>query len=114
MYPLHPDRREEVVLCAGEMDCLALMSLGIHSITTTGSESSFPKRLSKHMRDIGIRKVRVLLDADSTGERGTALRVERLSEQGIEATPVYWPEGVKRGYDVTDSILETGKVAILE
>ena len=113
MYPLN-SQLKEVVLCAGELDALALITLGYNALTTTGSESSFPKKLAKQMRDIGIRKVRVLLDADITGIGGTHLRLNRLEEAGIEATGVFWDAEKPRGWDVTDEILLTGKVGVLE
>jgi hypothetical protein len=109
LYPIDGNGPEEVVLCAGELDALALMSLNIPALTTTGSESSFPRRIAQEMKDLGIKRVRVLLDADETGIKGTQLRIERLREQGIEATGIFWQNRLK-GWDVTDEIREYGNV----
>lgn len=111
LFPI--PRTPDVLVCGGELDALAAISLGYPAITTTGSESSFPRRLAKELRDLGVKTAHVLLDADDTGRAGTALRVERLREVGIAADPIWWPSDRPKGHDITDEILSTGKLAII-
>jgi len=102
--PTTPD----ILLCGGELDALCAISQGYPAVTTTGSESSFPRKLAQQLSELGVKTAHVLLDNDETGEIGTKLRVERLKEVGIAAAPIYWPANTDQKWDICDEVKASG------
>lgn len=108
LYPIGQSIENEILLVGGELDALALRSIRSPAITTTGSEGSFPASLAVSLADMGVVKASVLLDNDKTGAEGTTLRINRLRDAGIEATPHFWPHGKPRGWDAIDELKRRG------
>ena len=96
------DRYEEIILCAGEADLLALLSIGVENVvaTTTG-ESSIP--LSGVDALTKKRKVLSAYDNDAGGQRGKREVVKRLGIERVFAIAL--PDGVK---DVNDFVIRGG------
>ena len=109
-YPLWEPPSQDVLLVGGELDALCAISMGYPAVTTTGSESSFPAKLAKSLKDMGVRTAHVLLDNDKTGKAGSELRKKRLTEVGIHTCVISFPEGTEDKWDVTDEWVKYGSL----
>ena len=94
----------------GELDCLCAQSMGYMAVTTTGSESSFPARIARELKALGVLTAHVLLDRDECGDNGALLRKKRLEEAGIYTSVISWPEGTDDKWDVTDEWVKYGSL----
>jgi hypothetical protein len=88
LYPFDQLDHEELVLPAGEMDVLALISQGIPAITATCGEGTWPDELSHHFEG---RVVTIIPDNDDTGYRAAEMRAERVWRAGATVKIVEWP-----------------------
>ena len=90
LYPSGMLKKEELVLVAGELDALALITHGIPAITATSGESSWPERLSQEIAGSGTTKVIVVPDNDETGVKAAQLRGASLHALGLEVRVATW------------------------
>ena len=105
LFPIDQLAHERVVLCAGELDALAAISHGAPAITATCGEGHWPDHLSESFRG---REVVILLDADTTGMKGTELRAKSLAEHGASVKVASWPQDRADGWDITDELQANG------
>lgn len=113
LYPLHMGIDQDILLCAGELDALALRSIGLPAVTTTGSESSFPLRIAEELKALGVKTAHILLDADECGEKGSVLRKSRLESVGIKAGIISWPKDRPPGHDASAELLLRGNMGAI-
>lgn len=106
LYPLHfvfPDFPEEIVLCEGEPDCLALWSHGIPALTSTAGAGTFQEEwLEMFPKDV---RVILCFDMDEAGKKGEAHVTElfRRLRPDIRLGTVDFTTCVgKWGKDITD------------
>ena len=113
LFPVEVLAKKEVVLVAGELDSLVLISHNIPALTATAGESTWPSRLSAQVASAGVERVTVLPDNDETGIRGAELRAASLHDHGLDVAIVSWPERAK-GWDATDEVCEHGIASMCE
>ena len=89
LFPIDQLQVDELVLCEGELDALALISHSIPAITATCGVSTWPNSLSERFK---AKQVTILLDHDEAGEKGTQRRAEGLSSCGAVVKVARWPE----------------------
>jgi len=90
----------ELLWVEGEIDCLNLLARGVPSLTCTCGAGS---ALRVELPDLTGRRIRILVDNDDAGERTRQELPERLFAAGAERVSVLrWPEGIAKGYDVSD------------
>ena len=94
---------EQIILCEGEFDRLALESRGFAAVTSTGGALTFRLTWAEAFREIP--QVYICFDNDSPGQAG-AERVARLIPR---ARLVRLPDEVGDGGDVTDFFVRLGR-----
>jgi len=94
---------EQIVICEGEFDRLALESHGFAAVTSTGGALTFRPTWAEAFR--GIPRVYICFDNDGPGLAG-AERVARLIPR---ARLVRLPDEVGDGGDVTDFFVRLGR-----
>jgi len=92
-----------VVICEGELDALALRSLGYVAVSTTGGSSTWKPEWEEHFKELNPV---IMYDADQAGVEG-ALRVASMLPH---ASIAWLEEG--HGKDITDVIKAAGAEAI--
>ena len=102
LYPLHFDWQKEYIwLAGGELDALALWSIGIPAIAPTKGETS--------LRQADLDKlpnwVVIALDAEEEVQRKASGYIKRLLESGKVVTHLLWKEK-----DVTEVLLNNGSL----
>lgn len=98
---------EDVYLCEGEWDAIALQWLmrkarkkGV--VLAVPGAGTFKQDWAPWFQQ---RRVHVLYDADNAGEDGELVVRKRLHGVAAELTYVHWPEGVHDGFDVRDYVV---------
>lgn len=81
LFPIDQLANDELVLVEGELDALACIAHGIPAITATCGASTWNDGLSAPFRG---KQVTILMDADSTGQKGAQKRAESLRRAGAE------------------------------
>jgi DNA primase len=94
---------EQIIVCEGEFDRLALESRGFAAVTSTGGALTFRAEWAEAFRE--ILRVYVCFDNDAAGRAG-AEHVARLIPH---ARIVRLPEEVGEGGDVTDFFVRLGR-----
>lgn len=104
LYPDSSLKSPEIILAAGELDTLALLSQGMNAITGTAGEGKFNKSWVTRFTD---KDITLLLDADNAGQMATddLLRMLYKVTAKIKAVTLDWTDEVK---DVTDYIRYMG------
>lgn len=96
---------QEVVLCEGELDALALHSLGITAVTSTTGVSTFKEEwLSLLPKNI---QCTICFDSDEAGKKGSE-KVAKLIRERRRDIPLWQlviPDDLGKGGDVTDLLL---------
>jgi len=90
LYPIDMLQQTELVLVAGELDALAMISHGIPSITATAGESTWPDALSRQIASSSVTSVIVVPDNDETGGKGALVRVASLHAHGLAVRLASW------------------------
>jgi hypothetical protein len=90
LFPIDMLQQVELVLVAGELDALALISHGIPSITATAGESTWPGALSRQIASSSVTSVIVVPDNDETGAKGAHLRAGSLHTHGLAVRVASW------------------------
>lgn len=98
---------EAIIICEGELDCLALASSGITAVTSTHGAMTFKESWVKHIQKHD--KVYVCFDLDDAGRKG-AERVARMVENGglSEIKIITLPPELGEHGDVTDYFVKIG------
>jgi DNA primase len=96
-------RPDDIVICEGEFDRLALKAQGFRAVTSTGGARVFRDAWAGEFAPIG--NVYICFDRDAAGREG-ALHVGRLIPQ---AKIIELPEEVGEGGDVTDFFVRLGR-----
>jgi len=88
LYPIDQLENDELVLCEGELDALALIAHGVSAITTTCGVSTWPDSLSEAFAG---KTVTVCMDHDAPGEKGAQKRAESLCRYDVKVRLAPWP-----------------------
>lgn len=108
LYPIDVlSQPGEVVLAAGEMDCLLLNQLGFTSLTVTGGEGTWRSEFNAALAG---RRVYVCYDIDEAGRKG-ARKVARALAAASEVRLVALPITEPANGDVTDYFIRHGHSA---
>jgi DNA primase len=94
---------EQIIICEGEFDRLALESRGFAAVTSTGGALTFRPEWAEVLREIPT--IYMCFDNDAAGREGAG-RVARLISH---ARIVRLPEEVGEGGDVTDFFVRLGR-----
>lgn len=101
IYPIgalvHTPDSEPVIICEGELDALALISIGFTAVTSTHGSTSWPKHYTEMFRG---RDVVIAYDNDRAGEDGTNTVLDNLRKVVKSAKRLHVPSDV--GKDITD------------
>ena len=81
LFPIDQLDADDLILCEGELDALALISHGIPAITATCGVSTWSDRLSESFSG---KRVKILMDNDEPGYSGALKRAESLSRFGVK------------------------------
>jgi hypothetical protein len=117
LYPIDMLQHKELVLVAGELDALAMISNGFKAITATAGESTWPDSLSVQIAEAGVEEIIVVPDNDDTGAVGARKRAQSLLDAGVRVKVAAWPHIRDDGWDVSDELLchgLDGLVAIID
>lgn len=95
---------ELIIYCEGELDCLAIESLGIHACTSTGGASSFQEGWTILFKD--KTNVIICLDNDEAGVKG-AIKIQQYIPQ---AKILFLPNGYK---DITEYLQKHDRLEFL-
>jgi DNA primase len=87
LFPIDQLENDELVLCAGELDALALIAQDIPAITATCGEGTWPDILSNLLSG---KSVTVLPDNDAAGHEGAMKRAFSLSRHGAKVKMAQW------------------------
>ena len=90
LFPIDMLQHKELVLVAGELDALALISNGVDAITVTAGESTWPDTLSKQIASSTTTCVIVVPDNDETGVKGAQRRAASLHTHGLAVRVASW------------------------
>jgi DNA primase len=90
------EKPQELIICEGEFDRLALESRGFAAVTSTGGAGTFRKEWADALKDIP--KIYVCFDNDEAGRKGA----ERIAQMIPQARIIRLPDEVGDSGDVTD------------
>lgn len=100
LYPMHVLlENDDLFICEGEWDTLALLSQGVPAITGTSGSESWPSEYNMYFRG---KKVTFVYDNDDAGNRGREKAARNLEGTATEIRFLDVPQEV--GKDVTDWI----------
>ncbi|MFT7692260.1 MAG: 5S rRNA maturation endonuclease (ribonuclease M5) [Candidatus Latescibacterota bacterium] len=105
LYPIDQLSADELILCEGELDALAMSSHGISAITATCGASTWPDSLSPAFSG---KEVTILMDHDDAGRRGAEKRALNLLRYGVQVKVATWPKDRDDAWDLTDELREHG------
>ena len=108
LYPAWALQEQQLLLTAGEMDCLAAWSLGIPAITGTGGEGKWGRAFSEPLTG---KRVTICYDLDPEGQEGAQKVATDLARHAAEVRiltlPLQWREkGDPK--DLTDWVVAGG------
>jgi hypothetical protein len=112
LYPIDVLKHDTLILCEGELDALALESIGYPAITNTNGAVTFTAEMASKFKG---KSVRILMDNDEAGDKGARLRATLLKQAG--ARLVYlcsWPPDRPDKHDITAELEEYGPDSIRE
>lgn len=75
LFPVSSLLKSNIVICEGEFDCLALLSLGINAITSTSGANAWNSKWSTLFFQ---KNVKILYDSDRAGKEGALMIKEQL------------------------------------
>ena len=105
LFPIDQLEGDELVLCEGELDALALIAHGIPAITATCGVGTWPDTLSVQFRG---NQVILLMDHDKAGREGAKRRADSLARYGVPVKVAYWSKDRTEKWDVTDELHKHG------
>ena len=91
---------DKILLCEGELDRLALLSIGVPAITSTHGAGTFKQ---EWVEEIGTKKqIYICYDNDDAGKKGAEKVAKMLENTDNELFIVTLPDEVGDGGDITD------------
>jgi 5S rRNA maturation endonuclease (ribonuclease M5) len=112
LFPIDVLEEEELVLVAGELDAMAMISHGIPAITTTAGEATWQDEISAKIAAAGVERITILPDHDETGHRAAEKRAQSLVAQGVDVKVATWPKEREQCHDATDELRQFGVESI--
>lgn len=108
LFPVDQLAADEVVICEGELDALALISAGFAAITATGGAGTWRDEWSAAF---AAKRTTVCFDHDDAGQKGAASVAASLARAGAgaEVRVAEWPEDRRAKWDVSDEIIGEGQ-----
>lgn len=97
-------QNDRVILCEGESDTLAGLSLGLPCITLTGGAYSFDPKLTRYFKD---KQVRIVYDNDDAGRKG-ATKAHKLLSGAAKSVFITELPVKEDKEDLSDLILKYG------
>ncbi|MDL1953049.1 toprim domain-containing protein [Candidatus Uhrbacteria bacterium UHB] len=96
-----------LVVCEGELDCLALVSKGVAAVTSTHGAMTFKEQWAERIQKCG--KVYICFDLDDAGRKGSD-RAAKMFENGgaCETYMVALPSELGEHGDITDYFVKFG------
>ena len=91
---------QQLIICEGELDRLALMSKGISAITSTHGAGTFKEDWIKNIGK--YRKIYICFDNDEAGRKGAERVAKMVENGGFETHIITLPDEVGNGGDITD------------
>lgn len=105
LYPSHPVEQRPIWIAAGEPDVWRLAVEGISAITGTGGEGCWKEEWTSFFKNCDVT---VGFDNEPAGHEGMAKVVKAHKGVVSRLRCVAWPDGLPKGYDITDW-LQSGK-----
>ncbi len=104
LYPLDqlPNDAETIIIVEGIRDCVIAYEQGLPAITGTAGAGCWKHEWSSLLRDRGVKRVIILYDHDTAGDRGAAKVASQVTLVGIEVLIAKWPEGSPPKFDLAD------------
>lgn len=100
LFPLDQLQSDRIVIAEGEMDALALISIGVPAITGTAGALTWREEWSIRFKG---KAVVLAYDNDEEGRTGAA-RVAQSLAAGAKVFVLVWPTDREEKHDVTDEI----------
>ncbi len=94
------DATDSVMVCEGELDRLALLSIAMPAITSTHGAMTFKQEWSEKL--VNVSKIYICYDNDEAGRKGAERVAKMVENGGNELFIVTLPEEVGDGGDITD------------
>lgn len=96
------DKPDQLVICEGEFDCLALRAFGIPAISSTAGARTFKEEWIDQLTS--VRHLYICFDNDEAGEQGATELIEKLSEAlpSTSVLQINLPAEVGEHGDITD------------
>lgn len=108
LYGMYAPEGEDLILCEGELDALALITQGYFALTSTHGAGTFKEEwVDNDIQNAG--RVFVCFDNDEAGRNGSNKVLKILDDNRID--PLYrvtLPEEVGDGGDITDYLTKLG------
>lgn len=106
LFPVDQLEHDELVLCEGELDALALIGHGVPAITLTNGADVAPNKQAAEL--FTDKTVTILMDHDDAGREGAEKRGEALTPFAAEVRIAVWPDGRDEKWDATDELRAHG------
>lgn len=106
LYPIDALYRNQVILCEGEFDTLALQSRHINAVTSTTGAESWQSEWCELFTD---KEVIVAFDNDEAGHQGSETVKTSLKSIAKNVKIITWQTTIE-GYDITNFIRDGGDV----
>jgi len=111
LYGMYAPEGDDLILCEGELDTLALITQGYFALTSTHGAGTFKEEwIDSDMQNAG--RIFVCFDNDEAGHNGSEKVLKMFDNNRID--PIYQvtlPEEVGDGGDITDYLIKLdGKV----
>ncbi len=97
------DSTNQIIICEGELDRLALLSKGIPAITGTHGARTFKEEWTEKIKGM---KIYICFDNDETGKKGAESAAKLLETTGNEVYIITLPREVGEGGDITDYLVK--------
>lgn len=101
LFPLDQLQVGRIVICEGEMDALALISIGVPAITGTAGALTWREEWSIQFKG---KTVTLCYDNDEEGRAGAAKVARSLQASGAKVFILVWPTDREEKHDATDEI----------
>lgn len=95
---------EQIIICEGEMDRLALLSKNIPAITSTHGAMTFKQEWCEKLKK--FKKIYLCYDNDEAGKKGAERAAKMLKNETNQVYIISLPNEVGDGGDITDFIIK--------
>lgn len=96
----HLKKNQNLLICAGERDCLGLIEMGYNAVTYAyGEGSSFKSAILQTISSINPESITIIYDNDIAGIEGAKLKANQLYYETMQVKLVLWK-------DLTDENIE--------